>query len=146
MSRRAALSFRWALVAAVSGAIFWLSARSRLPDVGIHFEFMDKVEHAIAYAVWSFIFSMAARATWPRLGLAAGIAAAWLAGTCYGASDEFHQLFVPHRTADVMDLAADGAGALIGAIAHASWHYRKGRAPLPGAGAAAGTGATGRPR
>ncbi len=142
--RRASLSVRWALVAAASGAIFYLSSRSRLPDVGIHFNSMDKVEHAIAYAGWAFIFSMAARATWPRLGFLAGAGVAWLAGTSYGASDEIHQIFVPDRTADVADLAADAAGALAGAVAHALWHYRKARSAFSGtrtgAGACPGTG------
>ena len=31
----------------------------------------------------------------------------------YGFSDEFHQLYVPGRSADMYDLAADAAGALL---------------------------------
>ena len=31
----------------------------------------------------------------------------------YGISDEVHQRFVPHRSVDLMDLLADGAGALL---------------------------------
>lgn len=46
--------------------------------------------------------------TWKR-----GIAAIVLA-TLYGVSDEFHQLFVPGRSADPYDVLADGVGATIG--------------------------------
>ena len=34
----------------------------------------------------------------------------------YGASDEFHQLFVACRSCDVFDLMADIAGGTIGAV------------------------------
>jgi VanZ family protein len=76
----------------------------------------DKSAHFIAYA-WlgaALIRALAggrtARMTWPRIAVAALLAAA------YGLTDEFHQSFVPERTPDVMDLAADGAGGLAGAI------------------------------
>ena len=36
--------------------------------------------------------------------------------TAYGLTDEFHQRFVPGRTADVRDLAADTIGALFGIL------------------------------
>jgi VanZ family protein len=46
--------------------------------------------------------------TWMR-----GIAAIVLA-TLYGATDEFHQLFVPGRSADRYDVLADCVGATMG--------------------------------
>jgi len=33
-------------------------------------------------------------------------------GTLYGVTDEFHQTFVPHRSASLMDLCADFMGLL----------------------------------
>jgi len=36
-----------------------------------------------------------------------------LASILYGATDEFHQVFVPGRTPEIYDLVADGVGALI---------------------------------
>jgi VanZ family protein len=53
--------------------------------------------------------------TWRRVVLAIVISAA------YGASDEFHQRFVPGRTPDVMDLVADTLGAAAAAIALRVW-------------------------
>ena len=49
---------------------------------------------------------------------------AWVAvlvATMYGVSDEWHQAFVPTRTADALDIAADAAGALIGSGAAWAW-------------------------
>jgi hypothetical protein len=53
--------------------------------------------------------------TWPGLGRRWGIALAFLAGHLYGASDEVHQMFVPEREADFLDMATDGLGAWVGA-------------------------------
>ena len=46
--------------------------------------------------------------TWRR-----GLLALVLA-TLYGVTDEFHQMFVPGRTADRYDVLADGIGATLG--------------------------------
>ena len=47
--------------------------------------------------------------------------------TIYGASDEWHQHFVPTRTMDAADLAADAIGAAL--VAAALWiaAMRRGR-------------------
>jgi VanZ family protein len=43
-----------------------------------------------------------------------------LLGILYGASDEVHQLFVPNRSSDVVDLLADTLGVMAGA---GLWHF-----------------------
>jgi VanZ family protein len=52
------------------------------------------------------------------------LAAAVLA--LYAASDEFHQSFVPSRTASVMDVAIDSAGGAAAQIASVLWWKRPG--------------------
>jgi VanZ family protein len=47
------------------------------------------------------------RADWRRAGIAVLIA------TCYAASDEFHQVFVPSRGASVHDVLIDACGASV---------------------------------
>ena len=45
---------------------------------------------------------------------------ALLLASAYGASDEYHQWFVPVRTADYLDWIADTGGAAIGGLCVAS--------------------------
>lgn len=40
----------------------------------------------------------------------------WIGAAFYAATDEFHQLFVPFRTATVSDVLIDSAGALLAAL------------------------------
>jgi VanZ family protein len=47
--------------------------------------------------------------------------AAWMIGTAYGATDEWHQSFVPGRQADAADVLADALGALAAAGAVRAW-------------------------
>jgi VanZ family protein len=48
-----------------------------------------------------------------QVSAAHGLAAIALT-TAYGMSDEWHQSFVPGRTADITDLRADATGAILG--------------------------------
>jgi VanZ family protein len=53
-----------------------------------------------------------------RIGV---LATAWLIATAYGATDEWHQSFVPNRHAEFRDLQADALGACAGVIAVWAW-------------------------
>jgi VanZ family protein len=60
----------------------------------------------------------------PVAAAAAGVASA------YGATDEWHQSFVPGRSADIHDWFADTAGALIGGAACWAWGIIRARADV----------------
>jgi VanZ family protein len=103
--------FLWGPVIIQMALIFGASSLSSppLPD-----EISDTSGHFIGYVILSALLLRAlaggriAGVTWRKALLA------MLSSTLYGVSDEFHQGFVPHRTPDVWDVAADAAGSAAG--------------------------------
>lgn len=91
---------------------------SSIPDIGqLPGGMSDKSSHSIAYAVLAGLLLRALAG-----GRLSGInwraaSAAVLLATLYGASDEWHQSFVPGRTADRYDILADGIGAAVAVTA-----------------------------
>ena len=80
------------------------------------FDFSDKLLHAGAYAVLGFLLyrafsAMDNGATTVRL-----IAMSIFLTALYGASDEIHQYFVPSRSAELLDFAADAIGGILGVM------------------------------
>jgi VanZ like family len=110
----------WIPALSCAGLIFFLSAQSQLPQVWPQFKNMDKVEHFIAYTVLWFCVLLPLRYG-HRLSLFKAILLAFLITSAYGASDEFHQRFVPNRSSDVADWAADTFACFIAASAY--WIY-----------------------
>ena len=53
----------------------------------------------------------------PGLLMAGGAPAAWLIGTAYAVTDEFHQSFVPGRSCEFRDIVIDSCGVLTGVLA-----------------------------
>ena len=93
---------RWLAVAAWVALLLWLGTRApgRLPSPG---QGWDKVAHAAFYGVLGVLVAHASRS----------LPAALLAGLAVGALDEWLQAGVG-RDADLLDLAADVAGAALG--------------------------------
>ena len=82
---------------------------------------IDKVVHFVEYFVLgALIYRAAPGARWRR-----PIAWALALGISYGALDEFHQVFIPTRFADLGDAATDGAGVVAGALILSHTHRRK---------------------
>src|SRR5262245_55976512 len=90
-------------------AIFLESSVSQVPELpsGV----TDKDAHGFLYAGLAVLVLRAlARGSWRSVTLPLCVLAVVVAAG-YGATDEFHQRFVPGRTADLLDLAADTVGA-----------------------------------
>lgn len=103
----------WGPVAAYCVLIFLLSSSSHLPD--LPHGFSDKNAHLLLYSGLGFLVARAVAGGVGRPFAGWTIAVAVAVSVLYGLTDEAHQLFVPRRHFDLMDLAADGIGASVGA-------------------------------
>lgn len=109
----------WAPVAVYMALIFVGSSISQPPQVGPAVS--DKVLHLVAYAGLGVLLVRALSRGWTR-PVTTGLAMrAVLIGALYGASDEFHQSFVPERNVEALDIVADAAGAAVAAGAFRAW-------------------------
>ena len=110
--------WRWVLLGGYAACIFALSSipGQALPGVRVS----DKLIHIGEFGLLGILMCRALTAqlpTWTRSRIAL---LSLLAAICYGASDEFHQLFVPARSAELTDVAADSVG-----ITLAVWGWLK---------------------
>ena len=97
----------------------------------------DKAAHFCEYAILGWLLYRALR----EAGLSprrAAVAAA-ISAAAWGVSDEWHQSFVPNRSVEPADVAADALGASAAAAAAAALDLRRARASRgPERGAPAG--------
>lgn len=105
----------WLPVIALALVIFIQSAYPASDSLA-RLPFGDKVLHAGVFGLMAFLFARAltSQARWRGRPGALWVFAV-VATVLYGLSDEWHQSFVDARTADVLDLLADGIGAVLGA-------------------------------
>lgn len=106
---RPSLLRTWGPAWAVMAAIFAASSLSQPPAAAAAVD--DGVWHGLGYGLLAALLlrGLAAARLEAVTGRAALLAAAL--ATSYGVTDELHQWFVPGRTAEWSDLAADAAGA-----------------------------------
>jgi VanZ family protein len=102
----------WAAVGAYASLIFWLSSQAD-PLPALTTRIWDKALHGVEYGTLGALLFLALRESGAAARRAVGLAA--LLASLYGASDEFHQSFVPGRDADPRDWAADTVGGAAGA-------------------------------
>jgi VanZ family protein len=98
-----------------AGLIFYLSSQPSI-DAPALFPGQDKLFHLIVFGILGFLAMGTLQAS--RHGYPTG--QVWqvvFAVMLYGILDEFHQYFVPGRSADVYDVLADAIGGLLGAWA-----------------------------
>jgi VanZ family protein len=101
------------LTLAWMATLFYLSNQPGLSTPSL-FEHQDKLFHGIAYGLLGLLL---AGALFDPRHPDRMVFIAWLLGSLYGLSDEFHQSLIPGRDADLLDVLADSAGALLGALA-----------------------------
>jgi VanZ family protein len=110
----------WFLVVLYAGAIFYLSSISNPPQPLAPkdplWELLTSLEHVAEYTILGGLLYLGFRSLGGKTKDRAIIFAV-LAASLYGASDEFHQYFVPNRYCDIKDFLADSAGGLIGSFA-----------------------------
>jgi VanZ family protein len=100
-----------------AAVIFYLSSQSApLPELTEHV--WDKFLHTIEYAGLGLLVCRALVGEgipWVRAAILAVAIS-----SVYGASDEWHQSFVPDRSSDVRDWITDNIGATLGAGCYAA--------------------------
>jgi len=84
-----------------------------LYPLGIFYQYPDKTVHMIEYAIFGFLLYITMKnSPYPSFRDHAMLFAI-IIGILYGMSDEFHQSFVPGRSATIPDLVADGIGVTL---------------------------------
>ena len=126
MTRARALSL-WAPVVAYMALIFFISAQPQPP---LPSAIGDKQGHSLGYMGLAITAGRALAggvASGATLGVSAG---AFAMASAYAATDEWHQSFVPGRSADLHDWYADAIGALLGAVACWAWGIIRSRSDV----------------
>ena len=107
----------WLPVLLCMAVIFFVSsvAGSDIPRL---FRFQDKIYHFLIYLILGLCYSRAIDNTFLRLSMVKLIVFTIIFGFIYGASDEFHQSFVPYRDASVFDVLTDTMGCFAGSLVY----------------------------
>jgi VanZ family protein len=109
-------------------AVFFVSSLSNLGKAG---RVPDWISHPVEYGAGAVLVCRALAAQRRRpLTLSAALIATLLT-TAYGVTDEYHQSFVPGRTADPADVVKDLAGAAIACALYRGWTRRQAAAGAP---------------
>ena len=100
------------------GAIFLVSS---LPNPPLPPGLSDKPAHALAYIGLGGLMARALGGGLPPRITAVDLVIGFAISVIYAASDELHQWFVPGRSAELADVAADAIGAAAALIACWAW-------------------------
>ena len=100
----------------IAACIFILSdmPHPEFPDLGIVWE--DKIMHISAYFVFGISIILFLLANLKNPVLRQVIVITFIVGAVYGFSDEFHQYFVPGRSAEILDWCADLTGLFVSTL------------------------------
>lgn len=105
----------WTLAAMYAILIFVLSSFPYSPpQPPILKEVSATFKHVLEYSIFGFLLLACFRSNQKTKKFAFLVAI--ITATLYGLTDEFHQLFVPYRTASLIDALADSIGSFFGAF------------------------------
>jgi VanZ family protein/UDP-2,3-diacylglucosamine pyrophosphatase LpxH len=103
----------WLLPLAAAAGIFWLSAQTHYPG-GLELPPpLDKFAHAAVFGLLALTLDLALRTSSPGLPMYKRHLAVVAVVALYGATDEWHQRFVPGRSCELLDWVADTLGAAL---------------------------------
>ena len=106
----------WLPPIALMGLIFFLSAQPKadMPDWGTMDTFLKKMAHVAVYGLLYLLLLRAFRGEWPaRTAGGRGVYLPVFIAILYGASDEWHQSFVPGREGTLRDILIDAIGIFL---------------------------------
>lgn len=112
-SRSALRASVWAVI--IAGLIFYASSRSQVVSPNVT-EVDDKFAH---FFVYGLLGTLVCRI---RPGWRAALGALFMV-SAFGASDEWHQSFVPGRYMDAGDWIADTLGAAVAIALYSGWPW-----------------------
>ena len=115
----------WGPVVVYMAAIFYGSSLSSVPGpVGTWFS--DTLLHTAGYGGLALCTLRAlARGEWRGVTRGA-LVGAWTIASLYGLTDEWHQMYVPGRNAELRDLFNDALGAVAAVGAAGAWGIMRG--------------------
>lgn len=106
--------------------IFVLSSLSTTPEILSEVIGADKLLHTLEYFIFGYLIMRIFATSTGRSIRNRAVLLTLMAGTAYAASDEFHQLFVPGRTASLYDVLFDALGVLLAAALYIPIRFRFG--------------------
>lgn len=107
-----------------AGLIFWNSSQSDITVPVALFPHTDKLIHGGVYFILAWLIIRALLIYLPKKTFCTHAIITTVLGLVYGASDEWHQFFVPGRSCDILDWFADAAGILL-AVFIFYWFQKK---------------------
>jgi hypothetical protein len=105
--------YRWGPALVLMGIIFFISSfpSASVPNYGAVDFWVKKSGHFLGYTALAIAYCHALGVEEPAQGRIA-----WLLALLFAISDEFHQSFVPGRSAWIVDIIIDALGALFGSL------------------------------
>lgn len=116
-------------------ALFWaililtVSSIPHLPPLTDKIKIGDKIAHFLEYFVFGALIAHMLRQM--NKSILRILLMTSVIGTIYGILDELHQLFIPGRITDPLDMTADALGAILASLIYIWWQNRRDSRILP---------------